>query len=61
VLLNQFGALTEKKLRLVVGDKTQIFSLSMEGGEAMQITKYKYGASNPKWSPDGSKILLTFL
>jgi dipeptidyl aminopeptidase/acylaminoacyl peptidase len=43
----------------LVGDKTQIFSLSMEGGEAMQVTKYKYGASNPKWSPDGSKILFS--
>ncbi|MBC5842145.1 S9 family peptidase [Flavobacterium sp. F-380] len=43
----------------LVGDKTQIFTLSMQGGEAMQMTKYKYGASNPKWSPDGNKILFS--
>ncbi len=37
--------------------KPQVFVLSLEGGEAVQITKYKYGAANPKWSPDGKKIL----
>jgi Tol biopolymer transport system component len=27
--------------------KNQIFILSMEGGEPIQLTKDKYGASNP--------------
>jgi Tol biopolymer transport system component len=31
----------------------------MEGGEPIQLTKDKYGASNPKWSPDGKKILFS--
>ena len=33
--------------------------LAMSGGEAMQLTKYKYGATNPKWSPDGKQILFS--
>jgi Tol biopolymer transport system component len=37
--------------------KNQIFILSMEGGEPIQLTKDKYGAS--KWSPDGKKILFS--
>jgi dipeptidyl aminopeptidase/acylaminoacyl peptidase len=43
----------------VVGEKMQIFLLSMEGGEAKQITKFRYGAANPKWSPDGNSILFS--
>jgi Tol biopolymer transport system component len=27
----------------------------MEGGEPVQLTTFKYGANNPKWSPDGKK------
>lgn len=42
-----------------VGEKAQIFILSMDGGEAIQLTKHKYGASNPKWSPDGKQILFS--
>ena len=42
-----------------VGEKSQIFILSMDGGEPMQLTKYKYGAANPKWSPDGKQILFS--
>jgi Tol biopolymer transport system component len=30
----------------------------MEGGEPVQLTTFKYGA-NPKWSPDGKKILFS--
>jgi dipeptidyl aminopeptidase/acylaminoacyl peptidase len=42
-----------------VGNKPQIFILSLDGGEPMQLTNYKYGASNPKWSPDGKQILFS--
>ncbi|MBS1653371.1 MAG: S9 family peptidase, partial [Bacteroidetes bacterium] len=37
--------------------KPQIFLLSLDGGEAIQLTHFRYGASSPKWSPDGKKIL----
>ncbi len=43
----------------VVGDKPQLFILSMEGGEPMQLTKHQYGAASPKWSPDGKQILFS--
>jgi dipeptidyl aminopeptidase/acylaminoacyl peptidase len=41
------------------GDKTQIWLLPINGGEAHVLTKSEYGASNPVWSPDGKKILYT--
>jgi Tol biopolymer transport system component len=41
-----------------VEEKSQIFILSMEGGEPVQLTTFKYGANNPKWSPDGKKNIL---
>ena len=34
-----------------VDGKPQIFLLSLEGGEAIQLTKFRYGAGTPKWSP----------
>jgi len=37
----------------------QLFLLSMEGGEPIQLTKFRYGVGNPKWSPDGKKILFS--
>ncbi len=37
--------------------KTQLFLLPLDGGEAIQLTKFKYGAFNPKWSPNGKQIL----
>lgn len=37
--------------------KSQIFILSLAGGEPKQITKAKYGASSPVWSPDGRSIV----
>jgi dipeptidyl aminopeptidase/acylaminoacyl peptidase len=40
-----------------VKGKSQIFVLPLEGGEAFQLTDLKYGAANPQWSNDGSKIL----
>jgi len=39
--------------------KPQIFLLSLLGGEAVQLTHYKYGAGTPKWSADGRKILFS--
>ena len=39
-------------VRLADG-KPQIFLIPIDGGEAIQLTKYKYGAGTPKWSPDG--------
>lgn len=37
-------------------DKTQLFRISLSGGEAEQITDIETGVSGYKWSPDGSKI-----
>lgn len=39
--------------------KPQIFLLSFDGGEPLQLTRFKYGAGGPKWSPDGKKILFS--
>lgn len=38
-------------------NKPQIFLISLEGGEALQLTKFRYGAGGPQWSPDGKQIL----
>ncbi|ASU35698.1 peptidase S9 family protein [Mucilaginibacter xinganensis] len=40
-----------------VKSKSQIFLLSLKGGEPVQVTADKYGASSPQFSPDGKKIL----
>lgn len=42
-----------------VKGKSQIFLMPLDGGEALQLTDFKYGASNPQWSPDGTKILFS--
>jgi dipeptidyl aminopeptidase/acylaminoacyl peptidase len=42
-----------------VKGKSQIFMMPLDGGEAVQLTDLKYGANNPQYSPDGSKILFT--
>jgi dipeptidyl aminopeptidase/acylaminoacyl peptidase len=39
--------------------KSQIYLLSLDGGEAQVLTDAKHGASSPKWSPDGKKILFS--
>jgi len=41
------------------GDKTQIWLLPVNGGEAHVLTKSDNGASGPRWSPDGKKILFS--
>lgn len=41
------------------GDKTQIYLISVNGGEAMQVTKDEDGISSYGWSPDGTKIAYT--
>jgi dipeptidyl aminopeptidase/acylaminoacyl peptidase len=42
-----------------VKGKSQIFIMPLDGGEAVQVTDLKYGANNPQYSPDGSKVLFT--
>lgn len=41
------------------GEKTQLYIISVNGGEAMQITKDEDGIGNYKWSPDGTRIAYT--
>lgn len=38
-------------------DKSQIFILPLSGGEPWQLTHSKYGASSPRFSPDGTRLL----
>jgi len=42
--------------RMIKG-KSQLFSLPLNGGEAKQLTDFRYGAGSPSVSPDG-KILI---
>lgn len=42
-----------------VDSKPQVFILSLDGGEPLQLTKYKYGAAAPKWSPNGKQVLFS--
>ena len=41
------------------GDKSQIYLISVLGGEALQITKDEDGVGGYDWSPDGSMIAYT--
>jgi len=38
-------------------DAAQIYVLSLDGGEAVRYTQLSTGAQNPKFSPDGSRLL----
>lgn len=46
-------------VRSVEKEKPQIHLLPLAGGEARPLTKLDTGATNPRWSPDGAKILFT--
>ena len=37
--------------------KTQLYTISLRGGEAQLIADTENGVSNPRWSPDGKSIL----
>lgn len=39
------------------GDKTQLYLISVMGGEALPVTRDEDGISSYTWSPDGSKIV----
>ncbi|HTL08631.1 MAG TPA: S9 family peptidase, partial [Chitinophagaceae bacterium] len=45
-------------VRLADG-KPQIFLIALDGGEAVQLTRFKYGAGNPAWSPDGKQLIFS--
>lgn len=40
-------------------EKSQIYRISLEGGEAQRLTDLPNGASGPSWSHDGSRILFS--
>ncbi len=42
-----------------VDGKSQVFEISIYGGEARQITNHEYGASSPQWSPTGEHLLFS--
>lgn len=41
------------------GQKTQLYLISVNGGEAMQITKDEDGINTYEWSPDGTRIVFS--
>ena len=38
--------------------RTQVYSLSLSGGEAKRLTNIKNGVSQFRWSPDGTRLVL---
>lgn len=43
----------------IVKEKPQLFRLPLNGGEAIQLTDFRYGAVNPVVSPDGKTIIFS--
>lgn len=41
------------------GDKTQLFIIPVDGGEALQITKDEDGIGGYEWSPNGKQLVYT--
>ena len=39
--------------------KTQLYAITLSGGEAQLVADMENGASNPAWSPDGKTMLFT--
>jgi dipeptidyl aminopeptidase/acylaminoacyl peptidase len=39
--------------------KTQLYTISLRGGEAQLVAETENGVSNPSWSPDGKSTLFT--
>jgi dipeptidyl aminopeptidase/acylaminoacyl peptidase len=39
--------------------RSQVWALSLEGGEARRVTNLKNGVGNFDWSPDGSRLVVT--
>lgn len=42
-----------------IKEKSQIFIMPLDGGEAWQLTNSKYGAGSPSFSPDGKTLLFS--
>lgn len=38
--------------------KSQVWIISLEGGEAYPVTELEHGAARPRWSPDGRALLV---
>ncbi|MBI5767356.1 MAG: S9 family peptidase [Verrucomicrobia bacterium] len=46
-------------VRAAEKEKPQVRVLPLSGGEAVTITKLDAGATTPRWSPDGTRLLVT--
>lgn len=46
-------------VRTVEKEKPQVRILPLAGGEAETITKLEAGATDPRWSPDGTRLLVS--
>jgi dipeptidyl aminopeptidase/acylaminoacyl peptidase len=41
------------------GRAAQIWVQAVDGGEAVQVSWFRFGAGSPQWSPDGTQLLVT--